>query len=78
MENMEGSRLKEQLDELLEDSSMPEIVAALVLLSRDYAEEMRREGNPEYPAWEGWEQALSAVLLKVEGPEEFEDLLNNQ
>lgn len=78
MENTKGTRLKEQLDALLEDSSMPEIVAALVLLSRNYAEEMRREGNPEYPGWEIWEQALSAALLKVEGPEEFEDLLNRQ
>ena len=75
MENTERS-LTERMDELLEDSSMPELVAALVLLSREYAEQLRREGNPEYPAWEGWEQALSAVLLQVEGPDEFEDLLN--
>ena len=76
MENTDRS-LTEKMDELLEDSSMPELVAALVVLSRDYAEQLRREGNPEYPAWEGWEQALSTVLLQVEGPDEFEDLLNS-
>ena len=76
MENTERS-LTERMDELLEDSSMPELVAALVVLSRDYAEQLRREGNPEYPAWEGWERDLSAVLLQVEGQDEFEDLLKS-
>ena len=69
--------LTEKMDELLEDSSMPELVAALVLLSRKYAEQLRREGNSEYSAWEGWEQALSAVLLQLEGQDELDDLLNS-
>lgn len=77
MENTEHISLSERLDALLEDSSMPEIVAALVLLSRGYAEQLRSEGNPEYPGWETWEHALSAALLEVEGPEEFNDLLNS-
>jgi hypothetical protein len=51
MENTDRSRLTERLDELLEDSSMPEIVAALVLLSRGYAEQLRSEGNREYLGW---------------------------
>ena len=75
MERTERS-LTERMDELLEDSSMPELVATLVLLSRDYAEQLRREGNPEYPAWEGWERDISAVLLQVEGPDETGELLN--
>ena len=65
------------MDELLEDASMNELVAALVLLSREYAEELRREGNPEYPGWEVWDHALSAALLKVEGQDEFDDLLDS-
>lgn len=77
MENTEDTSLTERIDELLEDSSMPELVAALVLLSRDYTEQLRRDGNPEYPGWEIWDQALSAALLRVEGPTEFEALLNN-
>jgi hypothetical protein len=75
MENTEGSSLKEKMDELLEDSSMPELVAALVLLSRDYAEQLRSDGNPEYPGWETWDHVLSAALLQVEGPEETNELL---
>lgn len=77
MENPERRRLTERLDDLLDDSSMPEIVAALVLLSREYAEQLRREGNPEYPGWETWEHVLSAALREVEGPEEFSELLNS-
>jgi hypothetical protein len=76
MENTDRSRLTERLDELLEDSSMPEIVAALVLLSRGYAEQLRSEGNREYLGWEPWERALTAGILEVEGPEELEALLN--
>jgi hypothetical protein len=76
MENTDRSRLTERLDELLEDSSMPEIVAALVLLSRGYAEQLRSEGNREYLGWKPWERALTAGILEVEGPEELEALLN--
>ena len=68
MENTEGGSLKVMMDELLEGSSMPELVATLALLSRDYTEQLRREVNPEYPGWKIWEQALSAALLQVEGP----------
>ena len=76
MENTERS-LTERMDELLDDSSMPELVAALVVLSREYADQLRREGNPEYPGWEVWDHALSDALLQVEGQAEFEDLLNS-
>ena len=76
MENTERS-LTVKMDELLEDSSMPELVAALVVLSREYAKQLRREQNPEYPGWEVWDHALSAALLKVEGQDEFDDLLNS-
>ena len=65
------------MDALLEDATMPELVAALVVLSRDYAEQLRREGNPEYAGWETWDHALSDALLRVEGPDEFDDLLNS-
>ena len=61
---------------MLDDSSVPVLVAALVLLCRAYAEQLRRDGDPEYPGWESWKQALSAVLLEVEGPEETSELLN--
>ena len=76
MDDTERS-LVERMDELLEDASMPDLVAALILLSRDYAEQLRREGDPEYPGWEIWEQALSDALLRVEGLEETKDLLNS-
>ena len=76
MENADRS-LQDRMDELLEDASMPELVAALVLLSRHYAEQLRREGDPEYPGWEIWDQALSDALLRVEGRDEFDDLLNS-
>ena len=65
------------MDALLEDASMPELIAALVLLSRDYAQELRKEGDPEYRGWQTWERVLSDALLEVEGPEEMEDLLNS-
>jgi hypothetical protein len=77
MENTERSSLIERMDELLDGSSMPELVAALVLLSRNYAELLRRDRDPEYPGWETWDHVLSAALLQVEGPEEFNDLLNS-
>ncbi len=76
MENAERSRLTERLDELLEDASMPKIVAALVLLSRGYAEQLRSEGDREYLGWEPWERALTAAILEVEGPEELNELLD--
>lgn len=78
MQHSTDNPLVGRLDAMLEDASMPEIVAALVLLSRAYVEQMRRDGDPEYPGWEAWDHALSAALLQVEGRTEFEDLLGGK
>ena len=65
------------MDQLLHDATMPELVAALVLLSRDDAKQLRRDGNPEYPEWETWDHVLSAAHLEVEGLEELNELLDS-
>lgn len=76
MEETEHS-LNDRVEALLDDFSMPEVVAALVLLSRDYAAQLRREGNREYLGWEPWERALAAAIREVAGPEELHELLSS-
>ena len=72
---MENNLFLNNVEALLDEKSMPEIVAALVYLSRRYKEQLQQENNREYIGWETWEQALSAVISEVEGPEESNELL---
>ena len=71
----ETPKLVKRLEGLLEEASMPELVAALIRLSRDYSEHLRREKNSEFQGWDVWEAALSQTLRQVEGQDEYEDLL---
>jgi len=57
------------------DTSMPEIVAGLVMLSRDYKDELQQEGNSEAQGWGEWETALSQALIGAAGQDEFDDLV---
>ena len=67
--------LIEKLDEMVGDSSMPDIVASLIHLSRHYRDEMKKEGNSEYQGWIPWEEALSDALVKAAGKDEFDELV---
>jgi hypothetical protein len=77
MARKQQKSLVDRLDDLLEEASIPEMVAALVHLSRGYNELLKAEDNREYLGWEAWEQALSAVLREVAGPEEASALLDD-
>jgi len=66
--------LAQSLEKLIGERSMPEVVAALIRLSRGYKEQLQREGNSESQGWQSWESALSAALGDVAGPEELEEL----
>ena len=61
----------ERLEDLLSDHSMPEIVAALIRLSREYKEQLKRERNSESQGWRCWEDALTVALREAAGPEEL-------
>jgi hypothetical protein len=65
------------VEALLDEKSMPEIVAALIYISRSYKQRLQQEDNREYIGWENWELALSAVINDVEGPEELNELLGD-
>ena len=69
------NELVDQLDALMEDSSMPELVAALVILSRSYKDQLKAEKNNEWQGWAVWDDALSAALVRVGGQEEYDELL---
>jgi hypothetical protein len=59
--------LLDRLESLLQDTSMPEIIEALLKLSHKYAAQLRRERNSEYQAWEGIEDALKNALEEIGG-----------
>lgn len=65
------------IETLIDTRSMPEVVAALVYVSRQYKERLQQEGNREYMGWENWEQALSAAINEVEGPDGLSELLED-
>ena len=49
------------------DSSAPEIVEALLVISRHYKRQFKRERNREYIGWEVVEAALVKALTNLEG-----------
>lgn len=63
----EDDRLVDKLDALLEDYSLPEIIDALITLSRDYKEQLKAENNSEYEGWEGIEIELTRALKGIGG-----------
>ncbi len=65
------------VETLIDSKSMPEVVAALVYVSRQYKERLQQEDSREYMGWESWEQALSAAINEVEGPEGLNELLED-
>src|SRR4051812_13998820 len=65
----------DRLDNLLTDTSMPEVVAGLARLSRQYKEQLKRQGNSEHQGWEAWEQALAVALREGAGQDEHDELL---
>lgn len=77
MENEEHDSLVSRLDELLGESSMPEIIAALVRISRDYKDQLKREENSEYQGWAAWEDSLVDTLRRVAGDDEVKELLED-
>jgi hypothetical protein len=63
----------DRLEDLLRDHSMPGIVAALIRLSREYKEQLKRERNSEYQGWESWEDALTVSFREAAMPEELDE-----
>jgi hypothetical protein len=61
--------LRASLDDLLDDFSMPEIVAALARISRDYKAELMLEDSTEYLGWAAWESSLGTALRVAAGDE---------
>lgn len=74
---MEHDLFINNVEALLDEKSMPEIVAALIYISRSYKQCLQQEDNREYIGWENWELALSTVINDVEGPEELNELLGD-
>jgi hypothetical protein len=74
MPRLNREQMLTSLEGMLADSSMPEIVAALIRLSRKYGKLLRRERSNEYVGWEVWEKALSEALRKAAGRDELEEL----
>ena len=62
-------KLVDTLDDALEDSSIPELVSALIWLCRRY------RGHIENQGWLCWEKALEEAFLKVEDQYEYEELV---
>jgi hypothetical protein len=74
MTEEKSPELVDRLDDLLEEYGMPEVVAALVHLSRSYAEALRDESNRESLGWEPWERGLSGAFREAAG-EDLEALI---
>lgn len=56
-----------RLHEVLGDSSVPEIVEALLVISRHYKRQFKPERNREYIGWVIVEAALAKALTTMEG-----------
>ena len=65
MPKTKSNPLADTLETLIEDYSMPEVVAQLILYSRRYG------GN----GWAPWESALTAALSDAAGPDEVAELV---
>lgn len=59
-----------RLHEVMAESSAPEIVEALLVISRHYKRQFKRERNREYIGWEIVEAALAKALTTMEGKSE--------
>lgn len=73
MGKAERDPLLAQLEKLVGNHSMPDVVAALLRLSRGYKERLKRERNSEYQGWESWETALRAAFIEAAGSEELDE-----
>ena len=56
-----------QLHEMLAESSAPEMVEALLVISRYYKRLFKREHNREYIGWAVVEAALAKALAAMDG-----------
>ncbi len=65
MPKAKSNPLADSLEALIEDYSMPEVVAELILYSRRYG------GN----GWAPWESALTTALSEAAGPDEVAELV---
>ena len=65
MPKSKSNPLADTLEALIEDYSMPEVVAELILYSRRYG------GN----GWVPWESALTKALSDAAGPDEVAELV---
>jgi hypothetical protein len=57
----------EDLEELIDDYSVPEIIDALITIARDYKEAMKAEGDTEWQGWDGIELELTRALKNLGG-----------
>ncbi len=73
MKKAKRTPLMDRLEELVGEHSMPDVVAALVRLSREYKEQLKREGISEYYGWKSWEEALKDAFSAAAGPEELDE-----
>ncbi len=65
MPTMKDPVVKEVLD-LMERSSVPEVVESLVTIAKYYKRLLKREKNREYIGWEVIESALTKALKEIE------------
>ncbi len=56
-----------RVHEIMGDSSVPEIVESLLVISRHYKRQLKREHNGEYEGWAVLEAALAKALTAIEG-----------
>jgi len=56
-----------RVHEVIADFSAPEIVEALLVISRHYKRQLKRDRNREYIGWEVLEVALAKALTTMEG-----------
>jgi hypothetical protein len=57
----------EDLEELIDDYSVPEIIDGLITIARHYKEAMKAEGDTEWQGWDGIEIELSRALKGMGG-----------
>ena len=56
-----------RVHELVGDSSVPEIVEALLVIARYHKRQFKLERNREFIGWEGVEDTLTKALTDIEG-----------
>lgn len=67
-----GRSLMERIDELIEEWSMPELVAVLVAYSHAWKEQFQKDGNSEWQGWAVWEDELAKAYKACTGDDEME------